>query len=80
MMEQGVQNREFRAGRDTSVAEKLSTREDAGQEIRYTVIKCLLTQMTTSSFLHPKNINSMIVVLVIVLGKVLSPEEINTQQ
>ena len=36
--------------------------------------------MTTSSFLHPKNINSMIVVLVIVLGMVLSPEEINTQQ
>ena len=46
---------------------------------RYAVIECLLTQMTTSNFLHPKNIKSMIVVLVIVLGKVLSQEEINTQ-
>ena len=35
--------------------------------------------MTTSNFLHRKNIKSMIVVLVIVLGKVLSPEEINIQ-
>ena len=69
----------MRTETDTSVAEKLSTREDASQEIRLVVIKCLLTQMTTSNFLHPKNIKSMIVVLVIVLGKVLSQEEINTQ-
>ena len=65
MMEQGVQNRERYLSRGETV--------NQGRRESRDPLNCHQVFVDTNdnfSFLHPKNINSMIVVLVIVLGKV----------